>query len=82
MSQKLENAKGLYLEGIRDGNAIKTIGKYSGERYIQHNTGAKDGQEGLKEFFKDFVVRYANREVEVILGWVCRQRICKVPGVR
>jgi predicted SnoaL-like aldol condensation-catalyzing enzyme len=42
MSQKLENAKKLYLEGIRDGK-IEAVKKYSGNRYIQHSTGVKDG---------------------------------------
>jgi predicted SnoaL-like aldol condensation-catalyzing enzyme len=42
MSEKLENAKKLYLEGIRDGK-IEAVEKYSGDRYTQHSTGVKDG---------------------------------------
>ncbi|MEL6852810.1 MAG: hypothetical protein AAFP92_30145 [Bacteroidota bacterium] len=41
-SQKLQNAKNLYLEGIRDGNAREAVYKYTGDRYTQHSTGVKD----------------------------------------
>ena len=51
MSQKLENAKSLYLEGIRDGNAREAVTKYTGHQYKQHSTGVKDGVEGFVEFF-------------------------------
>ncbi|WP_256369376.1 hypothetical protein [Tenacibaculum sp. M341] len=44
MSKKLENAKGLYLDGIRDGKIHEAINKYTGDRYTQHSTGVKDGQ--------------------------------------
>jgi predicted SnoaL-like aldol condensation-catalyzing enzyme len=43
MTTRLENAKNLYLEGIRDGKAREAITKYSGARYAQHSTGVKDG---------------------------------------
>lgn len=69
MGQKLENAKGLYLDGIRDGNIHGAIDKYTGARYTQHSTGVKDGKEGFIEFFTDFVVRYPERNIEVIRGW-------------
>ena len=36
MSARLENAKGLYLEGIRDGRAREAVSKYTGARYAQH----------------------------------------------
>ena len=52
MGRKLENAKGLYLEGIRDGNAREAVTKYTGERYTQHSTGVRDGVEGFVEFFE------------------------------
>lgn len=69
MSQRLENAKALYLEGIRDGNYIEAINKYTGAFYKQHSTGVKDGKEGFIEFFGDFVKRCPNREIEIIRGW-------------
>lgn len=65
MSQKLENAKRLYLEGIRDGN-IEAVKKYSGERYTQHSTGVGDGPEGFMEFFKGFLKRTSNRDIRII----------------
>ena len=69
MSQKLENAKALYLEGIRDGKYEEAIHKYSGERYTQHSTGVKDGQEGFIEFFGDFIKRSPVRDIEIVRAW-------------
>lgn len=65
MSQKLENAKKLYLEGIRDGN-IEAVEKYSGDRYTQHSTGVKDGTKGFMEFFEGFLQRTNERDIRVI----------------
>ena len=65
MSAKLENAKGLYLEGIRDGN-IDVVKRYSGDRYTQHSTGVRDGADGFSEFFKGFLERTTNRDIRVI----------------
>ncbi|MGH8239026.1 MAG: hypothetical protein ACREXP_18680 [Steroidobacteraceae bacterium] len=53
MSQKLESAKSLYLEGIRDGQAREAVTKYTGDRYTQHSAGVRDGVEGFVEFFGD-----------------------------
>ena len=36
MGQRLDNAKSLYLEAIRDGRVSEAINKYSGHRYTQH----------------------------------------------
>ena len=36
--QRLDNAKSLYLEGIRDGDYVSAINTYAGERYTQHST--------------------------------------------
>ncbi|MEL6303956.1 MAG: nuclear transport factor 2 family protein [Bacteroidota bacterium] len=65
MSQKLENAKNLYLEGIRDGN-IEVVKKYTGDRYTQHSTGVADGPEGFMEFFSGFLERTKNRDIRLI----------------
>lgn len=69
MGQRLENARSLYLEAIRDGNAAEAIGKYSGARYTQHSTPVKDGREGFVEFFEDFHRRNPVREVEIVRGF-------------
>jgi predicted SnoaL-like aldol condensation-catalyzing enzyme len=66
MSQKLENAKALYMEGIRDGNAREAVTKYTGARYTQHSTGVKDGIEGFVEFFEPFLARNPIRDIQVI----------------
>lgn len=66
MTQKLENVKRLYLEGIRDGHARAAIEAYTGERYTQHSTGVRDGVEGFLEFFEPFLARNPVREIEIV----------------
>lgn len=65
MSQKLENAKNLYLEGIRDGN-IEVVKKYTGDRYTQHSTGVADGAQGFIDFFSGFLERTSTRDIQLI----------------
>ena len=65
MSQKLENAKNLYLEGIRDGK-IEVIKQYTGDRYTQHSTGVADGTQGFIDFFEGFLQRTKNRDIQII----------------
>lgn len=69
MSIRVENAKNLYLEGIRDGNYEEAVNKYTGDHYTQHSTGVKDGKEGFIEFFSEFVERCPEREINIIRGW-------------
>ena len=66
MGQKLENAKNLYLEGIRDGKAREAVTKYTGARYTQHSTGVRDGIEGFVEFFEPFIERNPKRDIQII----------------
>ena len=65
MSKKSENAKNLYLKGIRDGQ-IEIVKEYSGARYTQHSTGVKDGTDGFIEFFKGFIKRTTDRDIRII----------------
>ena len=67
-SRKLSNARGLYMEGIRDGNPREAVAAYTGDRYTQHSTGVKDGQEGFVEFFEDFIERNPIRDIEILRG--------------
>lgn len=69
MGTRLDNAKALYLEGIRDGNYDKAISKYTGDRYTQHSTPVRDGKEGFIEFFADFVARNPDRDIEIVRGF-------------
>lgn len=69
MGARLDNAKALYLEGIRDGNYVEAINKYAGERYTQHSTPVKDGKDGFIEFFRDFVERNPVRDIEIVRGF-------------
>lgn len=66
---KLDNAKSLYLEGIRDGNAREAVEKYTGERYTQHSTGVADGVEGFVAFFGPFIERNPDRHIEIVRGF-------------
>ena len=66
MSRKLDNAVSLYLEGIRDGNYIEAVNKYTGKFYKQHSTGVKDGKEGFIEFFSGFVANNPSRDIQII----------------
>jgi predicted SnoaL-like aldol condensation-catalyzing enzyme len=66
MNAPLDNAKALYLEAIRDGDAAAAIERYSGSRYTQHSTPVKDGKDGFVEFFDDFHRRNPVRDVEIV----------------
>lgn len=66
VNQKIQHAKSLYLEGIRDGNARQAVEKYTGERYTQHSTGVRDGVEGFVEFFEPFIERNPIRDIEIV----------------
>ncbi len=69
MSQKLENAKKLYLEGIRNGKVREAVTKYTGDRYTQHSTGVADGVEGFVAFFEPFVNRCPQRDIRIVRCW-------------
>lgn len=66
MGQKLDNAIGLYMEGIRDGKAEEALDKYLGNRYTQHSTGVADGKEGFLEFFIPFLERNPVRDIKIV----------------
>ena len=65
MSQKIENAKNLYIQGIKEGR-LEAVKEYSGDRYTQHSTGVPDGVEGFAEFFQGFLERTNDRDIRVI----------------
>ncbi|WNJ19358.1 nuclear transport factor 2 family protein [Pontibacter sp. G13] len=74
-SPKLQNAKNLYLEGIRDGRAREAVTQYTGDRYTQHSTGVRDGVEGFVEFFEPFIQRNPDRDIQIIRGFVDGQYV-------
>lgn len=69
MGRRLDNARNLYLEGIRDGNVAEAITAYTGSRYTQHSAGVKDGRDGFIEFFTDFIERNPVRDIEIVRGF-------------
>jgi len=66
MGIRLDNAIGLYLEGIRDGRPREAVDKYTGGRYTQHNTHVRDGRDDFIEFFEDFQKRYPERDIRIL----------------
>lgn len=66
MGKKLDNAKGLYLEGINQGHAKEALDKYIGDRYTQHSTGVADEKEGFLEFFIPFLERNPIRDIKIV----------------
>ena len=66
MLKKVENAKNLYLRGIRDGEVQEVLDNYMGDTYTQHSTGVKDGKEGFREFFEDFFKRNPKRDIRIV----------------
>jgi len=66
MRPKIENAKNLYLEGIRDGKVREAVTKYTGDRYTQHSTGVADGIEGFVAFFEPFIKRCTDRDIQIV----------------
>ena len=66
MGARLDNAKALYVEAIRDGDFVEAINKYAGDRYTQHSTPVRDGKQGFIEFFADFVKRNPQRDIEIV----------------
>lgn len=69
MARKLDHARALYLEGIRDGNPRDAVTRYTGSRYTQHSTGVRDGVEGFVEFFEPFIERNPVRDIEIVRGF-------------
>jgi len=66
MSRKLENARNLYLHGIRDRRPREAVTKYTGDRYTQHSAGLKEGIEGFVEFFEPFLTRNPVRDIQIV----------------
>ena len=62
----LSNARRLYLEGIRDGDVRRAVETYTGDKYVQHSTGVRDGVEGFVEFFEPFVERNPIRDIDLV----------------
>jgi predicted SnoaL-like aldol condensation-catalyzing enzyme len=66
MNAKIDSARRLYLDGIRDGHFREAVEANTGARYVQHSTGVRDGREGFIEFFTGFLARNPTREIELV----------------
>lgn len=69
MTSALDNAKALYLTGIRDGKPEEAMAAYTGDRYTQHSSGVQDGQAGFIEFFSDWTQRNPDRDIQIVRGF-------------
>jgi predicted SnoaL-like aldol condensation-catalyzing enzyme len=69
VGRRLDNARALYLEAIRDGNYAEAITTYAGDRYTQHSTPVKDGKDGFIAFFADFTARNPIRAIDIVRGF-------------
>ena len=65
MGSPLDNAKALYMEGIRDGD-LRAVERFTGNRYTQHSSGIRSGTEGFIEFFEPFLERNPQRDIEIV----------------
>lgn len=65
-SARIDHARGLYYDGIRDGKPRDAVAAHTGARYTQHSTGVPDGQEGFIEFFEGFLERNPERDIQVL----------------
>ncbi len=65
-TDKTLHAKGLYLEGIRDGKVWDALNAHTGDRYTQHSTGVADGKQGFADFFVPFLERNPIRDIQVV----------------
>lgn len=70
MHPKRQNAHGIYLTGIRDGQPRQAMATHTGARYRQHSTGVPDGKEGFIAFFDEFVQRHPQRDIRIVRSWV------------
>jgi len=66
VSTRLQNATGIYLTGIRDGDPRSAMANYTGARYTQHSAGVPDGKDGFVAFFDAFLARNPRREIRVL----------------
>ena len=75
MASGLDNARGLYLEAIGEGDYERGIERYAGDRYVQHSHPVPDGKEGFKQFFAAFVDREPDRRMDIVRGFQDRQYV-------
>ena len=76
MSAQLENARNLYLRGIRDGEIAEVHANYMGESYTQHSTGVRDGKEGFQQFFEEFFKRNPKRDIQIVRALEDGEFVC------
>jgi predicted SnoaL-like aldol condensation-catalyzing enzyme len=66
MGVRTENAKALYLTGIRDGKPAEAAEAYAADPYTQHSTIVTDGREGFVDFFSGWTRDHPQRDIQII----------------
>jgi len=61
-----DNAIGLYLRAIRDGQPHAAASAYTGTYLTQHSSGVRDGAAGFVEFFEPFIERNPVRYIRIV----------------
>ena len=74
MGRRLERARQLYLRGIRDGD-ISVVAELTGDVYVQHSAGVPDGVDGFTEFFRDFLQRHPDRQIDLVRSFEDRNGV-------
>lgn len=70
MSRKLENAKALYLSGIREGSIGEAITQFTTDLYARHGSGVAQGIEDSAAFFEPFLERNPLRDIRIVRSFV------------
>ena len=58
-----ETAVAFYDMAFNQSRPREAMERYSGDVYIQHNPGVKDGKEGFIEYFEEMQRRYPGKRV-------------------
>ena len=61
-----DNAIGLYLRAIRDGQPHAAASAYTGTHLTQHSSGVRDGAAGFVEFFEPSIERNPVRYIRIV----------------
>ena len=63
LERNKETAVAFYDMAFNQSRPREAMERYSGDVYIQHNPGVKDGKEGFIEYFEEMQRRYPGKRV-------------------
>lgn len=59
----LKHALALYKDGICGNGIDQALENNVGKRFVQHSSGIADGQDGFRDFYRDFLMNYPGRKM-------------------